>query len=947
MKKIISLLLSILFISAVFSPVSFSAGDNEVVIPDTDLPFTDVAEDSWYYSPVKYAYYENLVYGMTPTTFGPDVPLNRAMAVTIIARASGEDVSKYEDCPFADCPIGEYYSQSVAWAAEHGIVSGMSDTVFAPLSPLTREQFAVILCNYADYAGIYMPEGATATLYKYTDRKDVSSWSKTKLISCIVAGILSGTSPVTLSPKAACTRAQTVALLYRAFRQHAPLVKLQDESVILGEMNITEEVTRYVYAGSLTRMTGFGDNIGLHVDEGRFHDIVAGTPWVAFCEIAAGQGFIIPQSENMFGTGTVTVRDAIYGLLVAIGYRDFEGDPVAFAEKTGLLEKYYGTRNGDAPLTFGLFAELADRALDFPTVISVKKDDGQGDRKTEYYKFENKTLRNAYIDKTELSEGPVKITNSGWDIFNPPGYHYGTSMIRNADGTLDFWFAGLAAIRPKTEVDWIIHSKSYDNGASRTVDVGAGKPTFGSEDWHWACDPGVFRLGEYYYLGYSSILWHSGADNNLFISRGRTPDDLCEEKWNGNGWSEHSALPAVSHDEDYNGWGAGEPSFVVIGDTIYCYITWQPGSFGSAPMTRLYTAPADDENWPGKLKYTGYCYPRANNEDSADVKYVDEYGCFIAFSTSDRMTTNSKLTIHVSFDGKTFRTEQLIPQGDKILSQIHNCGVTGDERGHMHLDECNFVSYAYSTDGSRWGSWPNRLAPLALAGSAEYDNPSLSPARESDATTDYTRSAEFTDMVIYVGNTDSCTMYVDKNLTPQKFTVYLKDKYGNQRQATSEEYKKFTYTYRESDMTVDPATRTVTPISNRYASAIKIKYGSAYRSIYVKPVLDSYAPVYLKCESQNLVFGHVGELKRPSIIMGDYAGNTVMLWGNLSSDDVYPKGYSAERAGWPTQVSYFGYDEDIIKIDENMGLITALRSGKTQVYVSAGNLTSYFTVTVN
>jgi len=55
-----------------------------IVFADT-LPFSDVSENSWYYNDVKTAYENNLINGMTSTTFEPDSNITYAQTVKLAA----------------------------------------------------------------------------------------------------------------------------------------------------------------------------------------------------------------------------------------------------------------------------------------------------------------------------------------------------------------------------------------------------------------------------------------------------------------------------------------------------------------------------------------------------------------------------------------------------------------------------------------------------------------------------------------------------------------------------------------------------------------------------------------------------------------------------------------------------------------------------------------------
>ena len=116
-------------------------------------PFSDVKEEQWFYSSVEYVVKQGLFKGVSETEFAPQTPVTRAMLVTVLYRAEGEpQVQSKAD--FEDVPQDAYYSKAVDWGKECGIINGMSETEFSPDALITREQVATILFRYAIYKGM-------------------------------------------------------------------------------------------------------------------------------------------------------------------------------------------------------------------------------------------------------------------------------------------------------------------------------------------------------------------------------------------------------------------------------------------------------------------------------------------------------------------------------------------------------------------------------------------------------------------------------------------------------------------------------------------------------------------------------------------------------------------------------------------------------------------------
>ena len=318
------------------------------------------------------------------------------------------------------------------------------------------------------------------------------------------------------------------------------------------------------------------------------------------------------------------------------------------------------------------------------------------------------------------TDGEIKVTpdptkyvkavacNEGFDIYNPPesgdfGYRYGPSVLVNADGSID---AYLSAPGVNDEWDWIMYRHSPDGGKSWTDEKAVLMPTPDSKDFYSCCDPGVVKFGEYYYLAYTSTVDEGGVDNNVFVARSKTPDGPLE-KWNGNGWG-GKPEPIVEYNGDPTTYGAGEPSMVVLGDTLYVYYTWRDGGINE---TRLSTADAENENWPLTMVEHGTAISYdAGSTDSADVAFIEDFGKFIAVNTVDRFTEESSVGIYISDDGYTFEKSYCLKTN--VSHCCHNAGISSRPNGHIRLTDKIYVAYAY---GDNWGRWPTRLQQIELS----------------------------------------------------------------------------------------------------------------------------------------------------------------------------------------------------------------------------------------
>ena len=132
--------------------------------------------------------------------------------VTILYRLAGQP-EPGGDSGFSDVETGTWYTDAVAWAAENGIVNGVSDTEFAPGDDITREQLAVILYQYAAYQGYDVSQ--RADLSGFADAASISDYAQAALSWANAQGLVLGFEDDSLRPQGNASRAQIAAVLLR------------------------------------------------------------------------------------------------------------------------------------------------------------------------------------------------------------------------------------------------------------------------------------------------------------------------------------------------------------------------------------------------------------------------------------------------------------------------------------------------------------------------------------------------------------------------------------------------------------------------------------------------------------------------------------------------------------------------------------------------------------
>lgn len=184
--------------------------------------YADVSADSWYAEYVNYLSEKGIVNGKTSSLFEPQAPVTRAEFVKMIAGLAGADVSAYTGSvsltgkvysvsQFNDVKSDFWYAPYVLWAVQNGIVRGISDTQFNPDGNITRQDMAVILARFADFAQIELSDTAEAAAF--SDDASIASYARSAVSAMQKAGIISGKDDGRFDPRESAARSEACKML--------------------------------------------------------------------------------------------------------------------------------------------------------------------------------------------------------------------------------------------------------------------------------------------------------------------------------------------------------------------------------------------------------------------------------------------------------------------------------------------------------------------------------------------------------------------------------------------------------------------------------------------------------------------------------------------------------------------------------------------------------------
>ena len=194
--------------------LALEAGASVKVVDNTKT-FNDVSGSEWYAGNVAWASSREVMQGVGNNTFAPNADTNRAMVTQILynlddGKASGAVPT------FNDVSANDWYADSVAWAVENGVARGEGAS-FGANDPVTREQLAVMLYNYAGKKGYDV--STKGDISRFADNGSTSAWASDAMAWAVGVGIINGTrdanGTANLNPQGNASRAQVTAMTER------------------------------------------------------------------------------------------------------------------------------------------------------------------------------------------------------------------------------------------------------------------------------------------------------------------------------------------------------------------------------------------------------------------------------------------------------------------------------------------------------------------------------------------------------------------------------------------------------------------------------------------------------------------------------------------------------------------------------------------------------------
>ena len=188
------------------------------VIVTNHMNFDDVSELNWFYNSVEYVYKRKIITGYTDSIFAPFANLTREQLVNILWRIEGRPDGSELENKFSDVPDESWYTDAIKWASANEIVKGYGETTkFGVGDNIIRQDLAIMLSNYAKYKGKYVEP--TTNLNNFADKENVSGYAEEAIMWASENQIISGNALSdgvrTIEPLANAMRCEAAVMLMR------------------------------------------------------------------------------------------------------------------------------------------------------------------------------------------------------------------------------------------------------------------------------------------------------------------------------------------------------------------------------------------------------------------------------------------------------------------------------------------------------------------------------------------------------------------------------------------------------------------------------------------------------------------------------------------------------------------------------------------------------------
>ena len=177
------------------------------------MPFKDLDTVEWAYEAISALSDAGIISGKSDTRFAPRDNVRREEFVKMIIGVIGaEQVSSGDR--FIDVSRDDWFDPFVGAAVERGIVNGIEDNVFGTGLNITRQDMAVMVYNSLKTKDIELQSKQLS----FDDAYQIADYAKEAVAALAGAGIINGKDNNIFDPGGQATRAEAAKIAYEVYR---------------------------------------------------------------------------------------------------------------------------------------------------------------------------------------------------------------------------------------------------------------------------------------------------------------------------------------------------------------------------------------------------------------------------------------------------------------------------------------------------------------------------------------------------------------------------------------------------------------------------------------------------------------------------------------------------------------------------------------------------------
>lgn len=196
--------------------------EDNITVEDTDVPnntdlsvksesFTDIENYGWAKDSIYMLKEAGVISGVSETEYAPANNIKRGDFILILTRMLKTEAEANGN--FADVPAGSYYYDAIAKAKAAGIATG-DGVSFMPEKTITRQDLITLAYRAFLAEGLISENTDISVLDSFNDKNNISEYAKTAMASMVSAGIIKGDNGK-VNPLGNATRAEVAVMCAR------------------------------------------------------------------------------------------------------------------------------------------------------------------------------------------------------------------------------------------------------------------------------------------------------------------------------------------------------------------------------------------------------------------------------------------------------------------------------------------------------------------------------------------------------------------------------------------------------------------------------------------------------------------------------------------------------------------------------------------------------------